>query len=458
MRTAASSAPARRPRSASLAAVRAGAMLAGCASLLCGCAIYHSKPLPSASDLARSPVLTVSAASLGVPGLKPEPLDPANGLNEMNVVTLAVVGNPRLKAARLQAGVAQAQLFAAGLLPDPQLSGGMEKSSYLTGYTAAIAEEIQALVTRGAAVAAARAYRKQVNLEILWQEWQVAQQARTLYIAARANARLQSVLDRRRKLLWRLYLRDEAAVQRRFVTVGTATVDYDAWSSAEAEWRAFELKENATRHALDELLGLAPGVRLRLRGKPAPQLVDASQYRSALAALPHRRPDLLALRAGYRSAEERLREAILAQFPLISAGVYKTQDAEEGIPIIGFNVNLALPLFNRNRGPIAIGRASRAYLHQAYQARLDETVSQVDEIRGAAAIMRRELAHLESRRTARREAAAAARRDLHRGTFSLSDYARVQSGVLSIEAQVIELGASLEQTQAALATLLALPF
>ncbi len=433
-------------------------LLAGCASLLAGCATYHSKPLPTRPDLARAPALAVPASDLGVPGLEPEQLDPAKGLTQVNVVTLAVLENPQLKAARLQAGIARAQLLQAGLLPDPQLSGALLKSSFLTGYSATLAEDIRALITRGAAQDAASAHLKQVNLEILWREWQVAERARELFIEIRALARLRRVLNRRRELLGRVYRQDEASLKRRYVTVSDITADFIAWNSAEMQWRAFELQDNRTRHELDSLLGLTPDARPRLRGSPSEPLVSRAQYRSALAALPHRRPDLLALQAGYHSAQERLREAILAQFPLIEAGVVKNRDPQDGVQSIGFNVTLALPIFNRDRGPIAVGRASRAYLHQAYQADLDSTVSQADQVWNAILIMRHQLARLHRRLARLDRAAAAAKESLGRGTFTLTDYASVDSSALATRAEEIQLRSSLAQAQAVLAMLLALPF
>ncbi len=430
---------------------------AACAALLSGCAIYRAKPLPTRPDLARAPALTVPVRNLGVPGLGPQPFDPARGLTETNIVTLAVVDNPRLKAARLRAGIARAQLLQAGLLPDPQLSGGLAKSSYLTGYNALLAEDIQALITRGAAEGAARAHLEQVNLDILWREWQVAERARELFIETRSLARLRLLLDRRRRLLGRVYRQDEASLRHREVTVGEVTADFLAWNAAAAQWRSFQLRENQVRHALDELLGLAPGVRLRLRGGPGERPVTAAEYRAALAALPNRRPDLLALRAGYHSEEERLREAILAQFPLLDAGVTKARDPQDGVQSIGFNVTLTLPIFNRNRGPIAVGRASRAYLLKAYQASLDETTSQADEVWRSVAIMRHQLETLDRRLGGLERAAAAARRNLRRGTVTLPEYARVDSDALATRSQAIELRSSLAQAQAVLAMLLALP-
>lgn len=441
------------------AAVRQGVLgiVAGCASLLSGCAIYHPKPLPTRPDLARAPALSVPASNLGVPGLEPEPLDPTKGLTETNIVTLAVVDNPRLKAVRRQAGVAEAQLLQAGLLPDPQISGGLAKSSFFTGYSASLAEDIQALVTRGAAKGAARANLEQVNLDILWQEWQVAEQARELYIQTQALAELRDVFDQRRGLLARIYHQDEVLLGHGEVTAGEVAADFSAWDSAEAQWRSFELQENTTRHALDELLGLAPDIRLRLRGAPSPQLVTPAQYRAALAALPRRRPDLLALQAGYHSEEEQLREAILAQFPLLNAGVTKARSPEEGIQSIGFNVTLTLPLFNRNRGPIAVGRASRASLYQAYQASLDETMSQADQVWTAVGIMRGQLETLDARLSGLERATAAAKESLGRGNLSLADYASVESNAQAARAEDIQLRASLGQAQAVLAMILALP-
>jgi outer membrane protein TolC len=156
------------------------------------------------------------------------------------------------------------------------------------------------LVTRGAAKVAARAHLNEVNLDILWQEWQVAAQARQLYIQTQALDQLRRVVDQRRTLLATLYARAEASLKQGFVTASAVTADFSAWDSAETAWRAFELQDNQTRHALNELLGIAPDVHLRLRGSPNEHPVTEVQYQSALAALPHR-PDLLALQAGYHN-------------------------------------------------------------------------------------------------------------------------------------------------------------
>ncbi len=432
-------------------------VVAGGAMVLAGCALYRPKPLPSSPDLAPAPAIIVPASDLGLPGLRAEPFDPAKGLSETNVVTLAVLANPQLVAARRGAGVADAQSFAAGLLPDPQLSGGISKSALFTGYSAALTQDLAALVTHAAAKRAAKAHARQVRLDILWQEWQVAARARELYIEATALAQLRVLLDARRESLAKLYHHDADALARHDLSVRQVSGDLSAWDSAEADWRVFELRQTQNRHALDALLGLAPTVRLRLNGGVGEADIDAARYRAALAQLPRRRPDLLALRAGYRSAEERLREEILAQFPVLGVGVVKARSAEEGVQSTGFDVSLTLPIFNRNRGRIAVARASRAYLYQSYQARLDESASQADALWSALRIMQRQAAALDARRAGMARAVAAAARGLADGAETLTDYTRLDSDALAVEIEFIELRESVQRARAALSTLLALP-
>jgi outer membrane protein, heavy metal efflux system len=425
--------------------------------LISGCATYHPKPLPTAPDLTQVSAVTVPASQFEIPGLKPH-LFPTNGLDETAVVTLAVFNNPDLKAARLQAGVANAQLLEAGLLPDPQVSGGLAKSTMFTGYNIGLSEDIQALITRGAAKAAAKAHEQQVNLEILWQEWQVAERARELFIQSRADEQLQRTLAASRDLLADRYHQDEAALQQGNATADTVSADLTALADAETQLSQLQLDANLTRHQLNQLLGLRPDVNLDLIGQTESQPVSPEQFQAAVVALPHRRADLLALQAGYQSQEQLLREAILAQFPSMSAGVEQARDPVEGINTIGLTVNMTLPLFNRNRGQIAIQRATRAVLYQTYQARLDQTVNEADQVWKAVQIMARQLHDLDAHLPALEQIAALAEQNFQQGNLDAATYASLKSNFLTEQANAIRLRSSIEQAQSALATLLGLPF
>jgi outer membrane protein TolC len=312
------------------------------ALLISGCATYHSKPLPTAIDLTRVPTLTIPASQFEIAGLKPHAF-PTNGLDETAVITLAVFNNPDLKTARLQAGVAGAQLLEAGLLPDPVVSGGLAQSALHTGYSIGLNEDIQALITRGAAKAAAKSHARQVNLDILWQEWQVAEKAREMFIQSLADDELQRVLASTRDLLSNRYRQDEDALKRNNITADMVSTDLTALAAADTQLRQLQLEINQNRHALDQLLGLKPDVQLHLVGRSASRPMSHGEFQAAVTALPHHRADLLALQAGYQSQEQRLREAILAQFPAMSAGVEQARDPVEGISRVSDFRNLLRP-------------------------------------------------------------------------------------------------------------------
>jgi outer membrane protein TolC len=427
------------------------------ALFMSGCATYQPKPLPTAPDLAQVSALTVPASQFEIPGLKPHSF-PTNGLDETAIVTLAVFNNPDLKAARLQAGVADAQLLEAGLLPDPQVSGGLGQSAFHTGYSIGLSEDLQALITRGAAKAAAKAHARQVNLEILWQEWQVAEKARELFIQSRADSQLQRVLTATRDLLAGRYHQDEAALEQDNATANTVSADLTALTDADTQLSQLQLDANLTRHELNQLLGLQPDSELPLIGQSENRPLSRKKFEVAVAKLPHRRADLLALQAGYQSQEQRLREAVLAQFPAMSAGVEQARDPVEGVNTIGLTVNMTLPLFNRNRGQIAIQQATRAVLCQTYQARLDQAVSDADQIWQATRILVQQLRDLDARLPALKKIAVAAEQSFREGNLDTATYISLKSNFLTEQTIAIRLRSSIEQAESALATLLGLPF
>ncbi len=453
-------APRRARRSAGrpLARVRWGfAALAALTVTVSGCAVYHRRPLPAGPDLVGVAALRVPASRFGLPGLKPAPLDPARGFTAVNLMELAVAGDPQLEAARARAGVADAQLFAAGLLPDPQIAAGLSRSTLHTGYSLGLMEDVRALLTMHAARKAAAAHARQVNLGILWQEWQVAERARMLFLRARELRRLRTVWAPKRRLLRRLYEQDRRQLSAGDVAAGPVAAALARWTLAEQAWRTLALQQNLTWHQIDGLLGLRPGTRLRLRGGPGLHRLSRRRFHAALGALARRRPDLLALRAGYRSAEEKLRVQILRQFPMIGVGVQHAEAADDAVHTFGFDVTLTLPLFNRNRGAIAIGRARRAYLYRVYQARLDEAENQADTLYDAARILRAQLAAVHAHLRQLERARQAARASFQRGELDLAAYTRVAADVASAQAQCIALRASLGRADSALDMLLALP-
>jgi outer membrane protein TolC len=95
-----------------------------------------------------------------------------------------------------------------------------------------------------------------------------------------------------------------------------------------------------------------------------------------LDGLESRRLDLLGLKAGYESEDAGLRAAILAQFPKISVGFNRAGDTSN-VQTLGFGVTVDIPIFDRNQGNIATGRATRQKLFDEYTARVFQARSDI---------------------------------------------------------------------------------
>src|SRR3984893_10926536 len=95
---------------------------------MAGCATYRGQPLSTQSTLpGRIPDVTIDPRQMPLPELAAYKFDPSDGLDITETAMLAVVNNPDLKIARAAAGVAHAQAFAAGLLPDPRLNAVFDR-------------------------------------------------------------------------------------------------------------------------------------------------------------------------------------------------------------------------------------------------------------------------------------------------------------------------------------------
>lgn len=345
------------------------------ATLLAGCAVYHPLPL----DMGRGPAhiadITVPAASMPTPALRAHPFDPANGLDVTEVAMLAVADDPQLEVERDKAGVAHAQAYAAGLLPDPLLNYEHDRPAAdspqgtTTAYTAGLTFDLGNLVTRSARVESARAGAREVDLNLLWSEWQTITQARTLFDRVHFLRERVARLERERAALAPLQEAIARALQSGDLTYDVAGAGLSAAAVAANQLGDAQRQLHQAEHDLHDLLGLDASVPLHLIGPAFAVDPDASEVRRALADMAARRPDLLALQAGYRAQDENLRAAILAQFPAISVGFVKARDNSD-ISSNGWSVSLSLPLFDGNRGNIAVERATRQQLHDEYSARL----------------------------------------------------------------------------------------
>jgi outer membrane protein TolC len=394
--------------------VLASALLAG------GCALYH--PLP----LARSAQLAGRLDALDVELPASRRIDVTRPLSPEDVGWLALLNDPDLAAQRGELDAARADLLEASLLPNPAASVSYE--AFLGGpgatpaWSASLTEDVTALLTYHARREAARATAGQVNAQLLWEEWQVAEKARLTALDLYWDEQSVAIAAREHDLLAR-----ELSAVREAVSAGNLDTSAlaplaAAQATLDQALTTLRLGELDRWRTLDGLLGLTPEARFAIA---APRLSPPpSDLAALIASLPQRRPDLIALQLGYRSSDRSVRAAVLGQFPALVLGGSWSQDTTN-VRSAGPTATFDVPLFNRGQGVIAQARATRLVLHEQYQARLDAAVEEVRALAAQAARLRADLGQAHRAADAAESLASDARAAYAQGNLdqrSLADY------------------------------------
>ncbi len=183
--------------------------------------------------------------------------------------------------------------------------------------------------------------------------------------------------------------------------------DLAALQTARASVALSERQQLSRRHQLNALLGREPDAPLPLARRAAVAEPDLTRIDERAAEISRRRPDLIALRLGYRAQEARTRLAVLMRFPVFDLGVAGGSD-NSNVRNLGPQISTTLPIFDGNRGDVAVQRATRTQLRAEYQARLDGAYGQlraaVSELRASEAALAAVNADLPSARRAKEEA------------------------------------------------------
>ena len=416
-------------------------MLAATALSAGGCATYSPLPLGEGRGADSVAQLRVPAANMPLPTFTMHRFDLSDGLDVTEIAMLGVANNPALKVKRDEFGVARAQAFAAGLLPDPQVSVGVDfphpSSPDLTSaYTLGLSEDIGAWLTRSTRVAAMRAQANQINLDLLWAEWQTIAQSRLLFDQTFSLRATERRLETERAALAPVSRYVEMALRAGNLTYDAANAGLNALSDVQRRLGDNAIALDQAQSDLHGLLGLAPQAPLDLVGEAYQAIPTTAQVDQALADLPRRRPDLLALQAGYAAQDEKFRGAILAQFPALTLGFTRARDTGN-VNTRGFTIGFSLPLFDRNRGNIAIETATRQRLKDDYETRLLTTRSDMQRLLADLAILDQQQT-LSSAHAAQLDAALhAAEHVWQTGLIDWPTYLAIRSNALSADLDVI---------------------
>ena len=315
----------------------------------------------------------------------PRPVRAQQGVpyTRAQAIAAALARNPRLAAARADTSAAVARITTAGALPDPTLALSYSKS---TPQYHVIAEmPVDQLWLRGLRVGAAEASVTASRYRLRFEIASLTLDVDTTYtraLAALARTRLSARNARDADSLRRLVIARRDAGDASDMDVEIATLSAGQQANAAA---ADSVTERATLLELQALIGLA---RDSVGLLPADSLaVPDGIAGPATAPLPAEPPLLVASTTAALHAAtltERLQHRSAFGSPGITFG-FETGDptgAEPGI-LPTFGIALPLPLFNRNRGPIAEAVAARSRASADLAVATQESALEIGRVRSA---------------------------------------------------------------------------
>ena len=357
-----------------------------------GCAGYQAKPIVPLEVIRELQQVRLPAAPPPTPAVPDGAalgFDLTDGMSPDEAVAVALVLNPEIRAFRRERGVAEGELIAAGLFPNPELLlrwlhiENVTRSLATAGLDIGLNWAPPRPGERAARQARARARIEEVRAQIAAEEWALAAGVRRAHAAVWvADERLRFV-DASLRLQERVrqFLRDKLALGD--ISRIDANLLELGYAEAVRERAAIAGERDRARLELNTLLGLPPGADLRMEAAMPARLetrlsVDPEVLELLMVA---RRPDLVAARQEYEQAEQGLRLAYIQRIPWFRFGpAYERDvDKEGALNKFGIGVGIDLPLANLNQGEIARLDAVREKLREGFVARVHRARAEVND-------------------------------------------------------------------------------
>jgi outer membrane protein, heavy metal efflux system len=304
-------------------------------------------------------------------------------------VAVALFLNPDLRAARKERGIAESELVAAGLLPNPELQltwlhiENFTKSLATSGFDIGLTWAAPRPGERRARRARAEARIEEVRAQVADEEWRLAAEARTAHAVLWGAQERLRLADAALSLQGRVrqFLRDK----RELGDVSRIEANLIELEYVETlrEREVIAAEQQKARLDFNRLLGLPPTLEVPL------QVVDGLAYRP-LALKPavlestmlDRRPDLRAAMQEYEQAEQSLRLAYIERVPWLRLGPAYERDGSAGegaVNKLGLSVGFEIPIANLNQGEIAKLEATRDKLREGFIAKVHVARAEVND-------------------------------------------------------------------------------
>lgn len=350
-----------------------------------GCATYQARPIVPREvllDLQRVRLEALRPVESRPSTPSPPPaFDLTDGMSADEAVAVALFLNPDIRAFRKERGVAEGELIAARLLPNPELQvtwlhiENFTKSLATSGFDIGLNWAPPRPGERAAKAARAQARIEEVRAQIADEEWRLAADVRKAHAAvwsARERARLaEASLQLQSRV--RKFLRDKRDLgDASRLEVNLLELEY---VERLRERETIQNEQQKAKLEMNRLLGLPPLVEI-----PLQESADVLTYRPFIlkpaaleAVMVERRPDLAAARQDYEKGQQELRLAYIQRIPWFHFGPAYERDggADEGsINKFGLGFTFEIPLSNLNQGEITRLEAAREKLRELFVAKV----------------------------------------------------------------------------------------
>jgi len=354
---------------------------------LAACVRYEARPIAAPDNLA-----AIEARALDAPAFgdflrangRSDPWPPERW--DLAMLTLAgFYYNPELDVARASWAVARAGTVSAGARPDPTviIAPGYDTTtspSVITPWILTLATEftIETAGKRGHRLARAEHLSTAARLNVATTAWKVRSGIRDSLLELYAASRGEALLSRQQTL------------QESIVALMQRQLEAGAISSIELTRVRVELEQ--TRLALHDERRQQAEARARLataigigERALAGRLLDFVAFDATPRAMPStdarrqalvNRPDILGALAEYAASQEALQLEIAKQYPDVRLGPGYQYDQSLDKWVVG--LGMSLPIFNRNKGPIAEATARRVEAAARFTAVQAAALGEID--------------------------------------------------------------------------------
>ncbi|MDE3153804.1 MAG: TolC family protein [Acidobacteriota bacterium] len=422
-------------------AVANAAVLIAAGCVLGGCATQHYRAAPIMPSATAGQFESRSLADAGFRSFEERSLGHAGAPRPPDRWTLqtlslaALYFNPALDLARARVAIAKGAVVTAGARPNPvlDLTPGLPAPYLLTQDLLFLVETAG---KRGLRIQAARSLDQAARFDLANSAWTVVMGVRTALLNYLVASRRVGLLETQEKAR-----ADQVAILEQILSAGEST-RFDVNVARIGQFRAGVAVLAAEEQLVDARSVLATaigvpatalaGARFSWPDMDSPPSADSLSIDRVRRDAVLNRLDIRRALAQYAAAEADLHAEIARQDPNVHLGPGYTYEEGHSYFTLGFSI--PLPVFNRNRGPIAEAEGRRQQAAAAFLQTQAQVIERSEQAYAAYAAALRTLAGTESSYRLQRAQLQVVRHDIAAGTddrLSL-DSAEIQASVLAL--------------------------